>query len=284
MEKTTLVGAHTSIARGVYNALYEGEKLNATTIQLFTSNQRQWKGKPITDEIAQKFLEAKKQTKISTTISHNNYLINLGSSKKNVLNLSKKAFEEEIIRCHLLKIDYLVFHPGSAVGSTQENCLDTIVESLLSFSSLIKKGSTHLLLETTAGQGTNVGYKFEHLDYIIKKVKNKIPIGVCLDTCHVFCAGYDIRTYKGWEKTLLEFSNVIGLNYLFAFHLNDSKTDFGSRKDRHENLGIGKIGLECFEFIMKEKKFKNMPKILETPDETLWKKEIELLKKFELKK
>jgi len=279
MEKT-LVGAHTSIAKGVFNALYQGEKLNATTIQIFTANQRQWIGKPITDEIAEKFLLAKKQTGISTILSHNNYLINLGSARKNLLNISKKAFKEEIIRCRQLKIDYLVFHPGSAIGTTKEKCLDTIVESLLSLSSEIKKGPTHLLLETTAGQGNNVGYKFEHLDYIIKKVKNKIPIGVCLDTCHIFSAGYDIRTSKDWKKVLSEFSDIIGLKYLLAFHLNDSKTVFKSRKDRHENLGKGKIGIECFEFIMKEKQFRNKPKILETTNKNFWKKEIELLKKF----
>jgi deoxyribonuclease IV len=280
MEKKVLVGAHTSIAKGVYNALYQGEKLQATTIQIFTSNQRQWKAKLLTDDIIEKFLSAKKQTGISTIVSHTNYLINLGASKKNVLNISKKAFEEEIIRCHQLKIDYLVFHPGSFIGSTEEACLDTIVESLLSFSKLTKKGTTRLLLEITAGQGTNIGYKFEHLDYIIKKVKDNIPIGVCFDTCHVFSAGYDIRTHKDFEKTIEEFDKIIGINYLFAFHLNDSKNELGSRKDRHENLGKGKIGLECFEFIMKEKKFINMPKILETPDENLWEKEIELLKKF----
>lgn len=283
MTHETLVGAHTSIAGGVYNALFQGQRLNATCIQIFTANQRQYIGKPITDEIAEKFLDAKKQTGISTVVSHNNYLINLGSSKNNVLHISKKSFEEELIRCHKLKIDYLVFHPGSYTDSTEQKCLDTIIESLLSLASLIKKGSTILLIETTAGQGTNVGYKFEHLNYIIKNVKDKISIGVCLDTCHVFSAGYDIRTYKDWENTILEFSNIIGLEYLHAFHLNDSKNDLGSKKDRHENIGKGKIGYECFEFIMKEKKFKNMPKILETPDENLWEEEIKLLKNLSYK-
>lgn len=280
MAKVTLVGAHTSIAGGVYNALYQGEQLNATTIQIFTANQRQWHGKPITDETIEKFLNAKKETGISIIVSHNNYLINLGASKKNILDISRTSFKEEIERCHKLEIDYLVFHPGSATGFTEENCLDTIVESLLFFTPIIKKGKTLLLLETSAGQGTNVGHKFEQLHYIIKNLKNEIPIGICLDTCHIFNAGYDIRTYKDCEKTFTEFSDIIGSKYLLAFHLNDSKTDFGTKKDRHENLGLGKIGYECFEFIMKEKKFINMPKILETPNRNLWNKEIELLKQF----
>lgn len=279
-QQQNLVGAHTSIAKGVFNSIYRGEDLEATTIQIFTANQRQWASKPISDEDAKKFIEAKKNTNIKMVASHNNYLINLGSPKANALSISKKAFLEEIQRCHKLKIDYLIFHPGSHLTSTEKECLDTIVNSLLSFASELKKGKTRLLLETTAGQGTNIGYKFEHLAYIIKKVKNTIPIGVCLDTCHIFAAGYDIRTKKGWENTIKEFEKIISLKYLYAFHVNDSKTDFGSRKDRHESLGKGYIGIECFKFLMKEKKFKNMLKILETPNENLWKKEIELLKQF----
>ena len=279
-KKETLIGAHTSIAKGVFNSLYQGEKLIANAIQIFTANQRQWKAKPISDTDAKKFIKAKKETGIQTTVSHNNYLINLGSPKKSNQHISKIAFLEEIERCHKLEIDYLVFHPGSAVGSLEKDCLDTIVKNLISFKTEIKKGKTRLLLETTAGQGTNVGYKFEHLGYIIKKAKSSIPIGVCLDTCHIFAAGYDIRTKDGWKKTLSDFSKNIGLNNLYAFHVNDSKADLGSRKDRHESLGKGKIGLECFKFLMKEEKFRDLPKILETPNDDLWKKEIELLKKY----
>ncbi|NGX44375.1 MAG: Endonuclease 4 [Candidatus Anoxychlamydiales bacterium] len=281
MEKEkTLVGAHTSIAGGIFNAIYEANRIGANTFQIFTANQRQWKAKPISEEDAKKFKEAKKENNIKKVISHNSYLINLGSPKKESLDLSRKTFLEEIKRCHALEIDYLVFHPGSALTSTEEESLDTISESILSFESEVKKGKTKLLLETTAGQGSNVGYKFEHLDYVIKKVKHKIPIGVCLDTCHIFSAGYDIRTKKAFDNTFEKFDSVIGLKYLNAFHVNDSKVDFESRKDRHESLGKGKIGIDAFKFLMKDKRFKSIPKILETPNDEIWKDEIEILKKF----
>ncbi|NGX34307.1 MAG: Endonuclease 4 [Candidatus Anoxychlamydiales bacterium] len=281
MEKEkNLIGAHTSIAGGVFNAIYEANSLGANTLQIFTANQRQWRAKPISKEDAKKFIDAKKEKDIKKVVSHNSYLINLGSPKKDSLALSRKAFIEEIKRCHALEIDYLVFHPGSALTSTPDECLDTISESILSFESEIKKGKTKLLLETTAGQGSNVGYKFEHLEYIIKKVKHKVPLGVCLDTCHIFAAGYDIRTKKTWDNTIEEFDRVIGLKFINAFHVNDSKTDFNSRKDRHESIGKGKIGIDTFKFLMKEKNFQNVPKILETPNEDLWKDEIEILKNF----
>ncbi|MBN2479338.1 MAG: deoxyribonuclease IV [Parachlamydiales bacterium] len=277
--KDILVGAHTSIAGGVSNAIYRGKDINATAIQIFTSNQRQWISKPIDDDEAKNFISAKNKTGINVILSHSSYLINLGATKKNILHMSKKAFIEEIERCKKLEIDYLVFHPGSATTSSEEECLNTIVESLLSFEKeIIENEKTRLLLETTAGQGTNVGYKFEHLGYIIEKVKNKIPIGVCLDTCHIFSAGYDIRTKEQFLNTFENFSKHIGLKHLYAFHLNDSKTEFNSRKDRHESLGSGSIGLEPFKYLMKDKRFEKMPKILETPKDEIWIDEINLLK------
>jgi len=281
MEKENiLIGAHTSIAKGVFNAIYEANKIGANCLQMFTANQRQWRAKPISKEDAKKFINAKKENNIKKVVSHNSYLINLGSPKKESLELSRKTFLEEIKRCHALEIDYLVFHPGAALTSTKEECLDTISESILSYESEVKKGKTKLLLETTAGQGSNVGYKFEQIDYIIKKVKHKIPIGVCLDTCHIFAAGYDIRTKKDFDKTFDKFDKVIGLKFLNAFHVNDSKTEFESRKDRHESLGKGKIGIDTFKFLMKDKRFQNIVKILETPVDTLWPDEIKILKKF----
>jgi deoxyribonuclease-4 len=279
-KEETLVGAHTSIAGGVFNSINEASSIEANCFQIFTANQRQWRSKPISPSDAKKFLQFKKDAKIQKTVSHNSYLINLGSPKKDSLEISKKAFLEEIERCHSLEINYLVFHPGAALSSTEDECLDTIISSILSFEKEVKKGKTRLLLETTAGQGTNVGYKFEHLAYIIKKVKDKIPIGVCLDTCHIFAAGYDIRTKKGFEKVFDEFAKIIGMKNLYAFHINDSKVDLGSRRDRHESLGKGKIGLECFKCLMQETTFTNMPKILETPNEEIWKDEIQLLKKY----
>jgi deoxyribonuclease IV len=280
-EKKLLIGAHMSAAGGVHNAPYEGKKIRANIIQLFTSNQRQWNSTKLTQNEITLWEESIKATQMTHIMSHDSYLINLGSPQKELLEKSRKAFKEELLRCYQLKIDYLNFHPGAAVGSTEEECLDTIAESLLELEPLANGGQTRLLIEITAGQGTNVGYKFEHLGYIIKKVQKKIPIGVCIDTCHCFAAGYDIRTSEGWTKTLKEFDEIIGLDYLFAFHVNDSLFDLGSRKDRHANLGKGKIGLECFKFIMTDPRTKYLPKYLETPNgDIYWEDEINILKKF----
>ena len=276
-----LVGAHTSASGGAYHAIEEGEEIGATTIQLFTSNQKQWKGRTITEEEILQFNTFKEKTGIQVVMSHDSYLINLGSPDPLILSKSRKAFSEELQRCHLLDIDYLNFHPGAYTSSSLEQCLDTIVESLLEIAPLAHLGKTRLLLETTAGQGTCVGYLFQHLGYIIKKTHKHLPIGVCIDTCHIFAAGYDISTDEGWEATLKEFDKHIGLEYLYAFHLNDSKYPLGSRKDRHENLGKGCIGIDCFKFLMTDKRLRELPKYLETPNgETEWKREIALLKQF----
>lgn len=280
-ETPLLVGAHTSASGGSFHALEEGETIGATTIQLFTSNQKQWKGRLILEDEVEKFKEMKRSCGIDVVMSHDSYLINLGSNDQEILAKSRKAFKEELERCHLLEIDFLNFHPGAYTTGTLQSCLDIIVESLLELSSLSDKGKTRLLLETTAGQGTCVGYRFEQLGYIIKKTKKHLPIGVCIDTCHIFAAGYDISTIEGWDQTLKEFDEHIGLDHLYAFHLNDSKHPVGSRKDRHENLGEGCIGLECFKFLMTDERVKLLPKYLETPNgETAWKKEIALLKRY----
>lgn len=273
------IGAHTSAAGGSYNALYQGQEIGASTIQLFTSNQKQWTGRSISpDEIA-RWEKALEETGIEQVMSHDSYLINLGSPDPEMLAKSRKAFQEEIERCHLLNISYLNFHPGAATNGTVEQCLDTIIESLLATQELAQKGKTRLLLETTAGQGTSVGHRFEHLAYILEKTEKKIPIGICIDTCHIFVAGYDIRT--DCEKVLQEFDDVIGLKHLYAFHLNDSQKDLGSRVDRHANIGEGKIGYDCFRFLMRSPKTRHIPKYLETPDGPPgWKKEIALLRGY----
>jgi len=279
-----LVGAHTSAAGGVHKALYHGRDIGASVIQLFTSNQRQWKSKTLSQKEVDLWNQALDETGISHVMSHDSYLINLGSPNEEALNKSRKAFEKEIQRCHLLKIPYLNFHPGAAIKKdAEQECLDTIVESLLSMRSLIDKGSTRMILETTAGQGSNVGYKFEHLAYIIKRVDKKMPIGVCIDTCHSFAAGYDIRDKKAWDHTLKEFDETIGLKYLYAFHVNDSMKPLGSRRDRHASLGKGKLGLECFQILMTHPKTKHLPKYLETPITDKWKDEIQMLKDFATK-
>jgi deoxyribonuclease-4 len=279
-EKKIFIGAHNSISGGVYNAILQAKELNASATQIFTANQRQWVSKAIPTEEIEKFKKLRYESNILKVVSHNSYLINLGSPKPQSRAISKKAFLEELDRCTNLEIDYLVFHPGSALDSTEEECLDKISESLLSFEPYIKKNSPMLLLETTAGQGSNMGYKFEHLKYIIDKTEKKYPLGVCVDTCHIFSAGYDLRDQKNFDQTFKKFDEIIGLKNLHCFHVNDSKTDFNSRRDRHESLGKGTIGIDAFKFLMQDKKFENITKILETPIEEKYKDEIKLLKSF----
>lgn len=276
-----LIGAHTSALGGVHNALYEGAEIGATTIQLFTSNQKQWKGRVLTKEVIDLWNVARKETGIHKVMSHDSYLINLGSPSPELLKKSLEAFQEEIERCHNLEIDFLNFHPGIATTSTEEQCLDTIIQSLLSKESLCAKGATRLLLETTAGQGTSVGHDFTHISYIIGQVKGKIPIGVCIDTCHIFAAGYDIRTKKAWDATLETFEKEVGLNHLYAFHTNDSQKPLASRVDRHAPLGEGEIGIDAFRYMMEHPILREIPKYLETPGgPPRWTTEIALLRKF----
>jgi deoxyribonuclease IV len=270
-----LLGAHTSAAGGVQNALYEGKSIGASVVQLFTSNQKQWNGKSLHQDELKAWQKALDETGITHVMSHDSYLINLGAFSPDILEKSRKAFQEELIRCHLLNIPLLNFHPGAATTGTVEQCIETIIASLLQLEELILKGPTKIVLETTAGQGTSVGHRFEHLSAIIQGVKGRFPIGVCIDTCHIFAAGYDIRDGNAWQKTLDEFDRIIGLAYLSAFHLNDSMKDFGSRVDRHAPIGEGKIGLASFEWIMQNN---DLPKYLETPGGTAaWKQEINTL-------
>ena len=279
------LGAHTSAAGGSFNALYEGREIGASAIQLFTSNQKQWTGREISDEEIALWGKALEETGIEHVMSHDSYLINLGSPDAEILRKSRTAFHEEIKRCHLLNIPYLNFHPGTATDQNIEKCLETIAESLLTCEPLLAKGNTRLILETTAGQGKSVGHRFEHLAKIIENLDRKMAIGICIDTCHIFAAGYDIRTDAGWEKVLKEFDEIVGLSYLAAFHLNDSQKDFGSRVDRHACIGQGKIGAASFRYLMNSPKTAHLPKYLETPDgPTGWKREIEELRKYAGKK
>jgi len=280
-KESLLIGAHTSAAGGAYKALLEGKEIGATTVQLFTRNQKRWASKEITDEEADLFKKTLDETGLSHIMCHDSYLINLGCPNKENLEKSRKAFKEELIRCQKLGISYLNFHPGASLDGSVEDCLDTIVESLEELSTLAEKGTTKLLIEATAGQGSTIGYKFEHLAYLTEKLHKKVPIGVCIDTCHIFAAGYDLRTPEAFEHTIQEFDRIVGLKYLYAFHVNDSLKPLGSRVDRHAPLGEGEIGMECFKLLMQHPKTRNLPKYLETPDgPSLWKKEIQLLKKF----
>ncbi len=276
-----LIGAHTSAQGGAHNALLEGQSIGATTIQLFTSNQKTWKGKEISDEEVVLWKEALAETGIKKVMSHDSYLINLGSPKPDILTKSRKAFIEELERCHRLDIAFLNFHPGSATGSTEEECLDTIIASVRAFEKECANGKTRLLFEATAGQGTNVGYCFEHLGYLVDRLKEYVPIGVCIDTCHIFAAGYDVRTPEAWDETVDEFSKKVGIKHLYAMHINDSMKPFDSRKDRHAALGEGEIGIKGFKAMMQHPKLREIPKYLETPiGPEGWKDEIKLLRKF----
>ena len=276
-----LIGAHTSAAGGAHLALLEGQEIGATTVQLFTSNQKRWQGREITEEDAALFQSTLQETGLDKIMSHDSYLINLGSPDKEGLHKSRKAFKEELIRCQTLGITFLNFHPGAALDSSEEECLNTIVASLEEMEKTASGGKTKILLETTAGQGSSVGYTFEHLDYIIDRVHKKISIGVCIDTCHIFAAGYDIRTEDGWKKMIHQFDEVVGIKHLQAFHVNDSMKPLGSRRDRHAPLGDGEIGWSCFKAMMTHPQTREIPKYLETPDgPPLWKKEIHKLREF----
>ncbi|HRW58890.1 MAG TPA: deoxyribonuclease IV [Chlamydiales bacterium] len=275
------LGAHISIAKGYVNALQESMKIGANAMQIFTANQRRWTAKEISKDIAKSFIKTRKEEKILSVASHASYLINLGSPKKDTYEKSIQAFEEEIERCLSLEIDFLIFHPGSYLDADINESMDQIIHALSKFESKLKKSSLRLLFETTAGQGTNIGSTFEELHYLIKPLYKKIPIGICIDTCHIFASGYDIRTKEALNKTLLDFDNIIGLKHLYALHLNDSKAELGSKKDRHENIGKGKIGLDGFKAIMQNSKLNHLPMFLETPNgDKNWADEISLLKKM----
>ncbi|MBS0654218.1 MAG: deoxyribonuclease IV [Verrucomicrobia bacterium] len=282
VEQELLLGAHTSAAGGVFNALYQGREIGATTIQLFTANQRQWHTQTLPLDVIHKWKEALRETGIKSVMSHDSYLINLGAPDPEVLHKSRHAFREEILRCLQLELTFMNFHPGSALKDGVENCLNKIVESLLCVKDLFTgKEPLRLLIETTAGQGSQVGANFDEIGYLVRGVKDELPIGVCIDTCHIFAAGYDIRTKETLDATLEEFDKKVGLQHLYAFHLNDSQKGLGSRVDRHSSLGEGMIGFDCFRAIMQEPRLRSLPKYLETPlGPEAWRDEIKLLRGF----
>jgi deoxyribonuclease-4 len=278
---TLLIGAHTSAAGGAYHALLEGKEIGATTIQFFTANQRRWLNKPLEESAIAQWKQTLADTALSHIMSHDSYLINLGAPDPLILEKSRTAFREEITRCLQLGVTYLNFHPGAALQEPRHTCLDRICNSLMEVADLLQRGSLRLLLEATAGQGSVIGAKFEELAYVIDKVGKKLPLGVCIDTCHVFAAGYDLRTAEACDAMLKEFDRVVGLKHLYAFHLNDSMKGLGARVDRHAPLGKGEIGMECFRFLMQDPRTQALPKYLETPEgPALWKKEIALLRNF----
>jgi len=274
------LGCHVSIENSLEKAPERGRELGCDAIQIFTSNQMQWKGVPVADETAEKFLNYQAKHKIAMVIAHDSYLVNLASPEPVKLAMSRKAFIEEIRRSQALKIPYIVFHPGSHMGAGVDFALRKIAESLDYAIEKTPDCRPMFLLETTAGQGTNVGNAFEELRQIIDFSAHPERLGVCFDTCHAYAAGYDLVSPAKYDETFARFDDVIGLSRLKCFHLNDSKKPLGSRVDRHANLGDGFLGWEVFYRLINDDRFGNLPMILETPggDEN-FAKEIASLKK-----
>ncbi len=287
------VGAHVSASGGVFNAPLNAMEIGAKAFALFTKNQKQWKAKELDEETIAKFKENLALSGIAPrhVLPHDSYLINLGHPEPEQLQKSRDAFIDEIERCEQLGLEKLNFHPGSHLAkiakkdpeaeqkreAAEYECLDRIAESMNLAIEATKGMGVKLVIENTAGQGSNMGYRFEHLGYLIGKVEDKSRVGVCLDTCHTFTAGYDLRTREAYEETMSEFERIVGFEYLMGMHINDSKPPLGSKVDRHHSLGQGEIGWDAFRFIMNDSRMDDIPLVLETIDESIWAQEIKEL-------
>ncbi|MRI82903.1 MAG: deoxyribonuclease IV [Nitratiruptor sp.] len=272
------VGAHVSSAGGVQNAPLNAQKIGAKAFALFTKNQRQWQAKPLGQEQIEAFKANLAQSGIDPRhiLPHDSYLINLAHPEEPKRKKSLEAFIHEIHRCHALGLDKLNFHPGSHLGRMEEDqALARIADSINT--ALRESEGVTLVIENTAGQGSNLGYKLEHLAFLIEHCDDPKRIGVCLDTAHLFAAGYDLRTPEAYEETMEAFQQIVGFAFLRGMHLNDSKAPLGSRKDRHHSLGQGHIGLDAFGYIMRDPRLDDIPLILETIDDSIWHEEIQLL-------
>lgn len=259
------LGAHTSIAGGVRNAILEAVRLGGTTVQLFTKNANQWAAKPIDPVEAAEFRKLLRKTRLKFPTAHDSYLINLASPDQQLWRKSVEGFIDELIRAEALGLKYLVTHPGAHVGCGEEAGIAYVARAIDETHSRCPDFRVKILIELTAGQGTNLGWRFEHLAEIIGRVRDRKRLGVCFDTCHVFAAGYPLSPNDVYESTMREFDRVIGLKRLKLFHLNDSKKPLGSRVDRHEHIGKGCLGLAPFRFIINDPRFQRTPMILETP-------------------
>lgn len=276
-----LLGAHVSISGGVENSISRGEELECDTIQIFSKNQRQWKSPPLSDESVKAFREALGNSRIRKITIHDSYLINLASPDSEILEKSRRAFIDEMERADQLGVTYLVFHPGSHMKTSEGEGIRRIAESLNHVLTKLPDKQVQVLLETTAGQGDHLGYTFEQLAEIIFLIKKKERVGICYDTAHSFAAGYDIRTEESYEETLTQFEQIIGLDHLKVFHLNDSKSDLGSRVDRHENIGKGYLGNRPFQLLVNDSRFMDHPMILETPEgDKYYRDNLTLLRSF----
>lgn len=275
------IGAHVSAAGGVFNAPKNAHLLGATAFALFTKNQRRWEAKPLDADTIRKFKAAclRYGFKAEQILPHDSYLINLGHPESEPLQKSRHAFLDEIQRCQQLGLTLLNFHPGSHLNKIDEHdCLLRVAESINW--ALQNSQDVKAVIENTAGQGTNLGYRFEHLATIIEHIDDKQRVGVCLDTCHTFVAGYDLSSRQASEKTFQAFSDIVGFEYLSGMHINDSKVALDSRVDRHAPLGEGEIGWDCFQYIMQDTRFDNIPMVLETTNSDIWANEIRQLQEW----
>ncbi len=275
------IGAHVSIAGGVFNAPLNARKIGATAFGMFSKNQRQWSAKPLTAEEIDRFAKNCRDSGYTADqiLVHDSYLINLGHPRAEGLSKSRHAFLEEFTRCRQLGLKYLNFHPGSHLGEISENeCLRRISESINI--ALDQVPGVTAVIENTAGQGSNLGFRFEHLACIIDGVEDKARAGVCLDTCHAHASGYSLATRDAYDETMGVFDKIVGLKYLKGMHLNDSKKGAASRVDRHAELGQGTLGIDPFRWLMQDARLECIPMILETPDDTRWLEEIRLLQRF----
>lgn len=272
------IGAHVSASGGVFNAPMNAAKIGAKAFAMFTKNQRQWVAKPLDEETITKFKNELEKSEIlpKHVLPHDSYLINLGHPDEEKRAKSLVAFIDELQRCEQLGLDRLNFHPGSHLKLiSEDNCLELISESMNE--ALRQTNGVKLVVENTAGQGSNLGYQMEHLGYLMNNTIDSSRVGVCIDTCHLFVSGYDFRSSKSYNETMNKFDTIVGFQYLMGMHLNDSKPDLGKRVDRHESIGKGKLGLEAFNLIMNDKRIDDIPMVLETIDESIWPQEIELL-------
>ncbi|WP_293264597.1 deoxyribonuclease IV [Neptunomonas sp.] len=279
--KPYYIGAHVSAAGGVENTPLNAQKLGANAFAFFTKNQRRWEAKPLTEKSISLFKERCQELGFSSEqiLPHDSYLINLGHPETEALDKSRFAFVDEMKRCQQLGLKYLNFHPGSHLRALSESeCIERVSESINL--ALLETDEVIAVIETTAGQGSNLGYDFSQISEIINGVSDKKRVGVCIDTCHIFAAGYPLNTHKECQNTFNDFAEKVGFEYLCGMHLNDSKAALGARVDRHHSLGAGEIGLEVFKFIMQDRRFRGVPLVLETIDETVWAEEIQMLRSF----